>query len=289
VTGDDAAGDELDELYGLPPEEFTARRKELVAAARKHGSADAAKVIAAARRPTAAAWVVNLLVRRDATARRRLSDLGDQLRAAHADMDGSRIRESTAAQRKLIDELARAAFAEAGLSNPSTALRDDVTGTLQAAVADPDVAAQLGRLTTAERWSGFGDFGMTSAVAAGTSRRAAPKQPSKSAAEPPSPTGRELAAAKERRAAAVDEVTAAQAARAEADEVVASLEGKVATARRRYEKLLETLNAAEHEVNTADAELDAARTSATGAASREEDAATDLAAAEAALAALTDE
>ena len=46
-----------------------ARRKELVAAAKKRGDADAAKVIGAARRPTTAAWVVNVLVRADATAR----------------------------------------------------------------------------------------------------------------------------------------------------------------------------------------------------------------------------
>jgi hypothetical protein len=42
-------------------------------------------------------------------------------------------------------------------------------------------------------------------------------------------------------------------------------------------------------VNAADVELDAARKSATDAAARAEDAATDLAAAEAALGALTDE
>jgi Asp/Glu/hydantoin racemase len=279
----------LDELYGLPPEEFTARRKELVAAARKRGDADGAKLIGAARRPTTAAWVVNLLVRCDATARRRLNDLGDQLRAAHADMDGSRIRESTAAQRKLVDVLARAAFAEAGLSDPSAALRDDVTGTLQAAVADLDVAARLGRLTTAERWSGFGDFGTTSAVA-GTSRRAAPKkQRPETTAESAAPTGRDLAAAKERRDAAAVELTVAQAARVDADDVVTEREGTLATARRRYETLLESLNAAEREVNAADVELDAARKSATDAAARAEDAATDLAAAEAALGALTDE
>ncbi len=289
MSADDAE-DELDELYGLPPREFTARRKELAAAARKRDEADVAKLIGAARRPTAAAWVVNLLVRRDTTARRRLLDLGDQLRAAHADMDGARIRESTAAQRRLVDALARAAFAEAGLSDPTAALRDDVTGTLQAAVADPDVAARLGRLTTAERWSGFGDFGTTSAVAGTKSGRATPtKQRPEAAADAEEPTGRELAAAMERRDAAAVELAAAEAARVDADDVVADREGKLATARRRYETLLESLNAAERDVNTADVELDGARTSATDAAGRAEDAATELAAAEAELAALTDQ
>jgi hypothetical protein len=42
---------------------------------------------------------------------------------------------------------------------PSAALRDDVADTLQAAIADPNVTARLGRLTKAERWSGFAEFG----------------------------------------------------------------------------------------------------------------------------------
>ena len=70
----------------------------------------------------------------------------------------------TAEQRSLVDELTRAAFDGAEVTNPSATLREDVTGTLQAAIADPDVADRLGRLTKAERWSGFGDFGDTTTV-----------------------------------------------------------------------------------------------------------------------------
>jgi multidrug resistance efflux pump len=35
---------------------------------------------------------------------------------------------------------------------------------LQAAIADPDVTARIGRLTKAERWSGFGELGDSTAV-----------------------------------------------------------------------------------------------------------------------------
>lgn len=49
----------VEDLYGVPPEDFLARRKELVAAAKKRGDAEAAASIGAARRPTTAAWVVN--------------------------------------------------------------------------------------------------------------------------------------------------------------------------------------------------------------------------------------
>ncbi len=113
--GDDGvmADDDLDVLYAAKPEDFTALRTKLAAEAKKRGDADTAKQITAARRPTTAAHVVNLLVLNDASTRRRLTDLGERLRAAHAGMDGSQIRELTAQQRRLIDELARAAFEEA--------------------------------------------------------------------------------------------------------------------------------------------------------------------------------
>ena len=158
------AGDELDELYGVKPEEFTALRTELAAAAKKRGDAAAAKLISSARKPTAAAWVVNLLAHTNEDAKQSLADLRERLRAAHAAMDGAAIRELTAEQRSLVDQLTRAAFDGAEVTNPSATLREDVTGTLQAAIADPDVADRLGRLTKAERWSGFGDFGATTAV-----------------------------------------------------------------------------------------------------------------------------
>ena len=148
--------DDLDTLYGVRPEEFTALRKELVAASRKRGDAEAAKSVAAARRPTVAAWVVNHLVRADPSAQRRMSELSDELRAAHAEMDGARIRELTGAHRRLVHELAEKAFAVADVGVVSAALRDDVTATLQAAIADAEVADRLGRLAKAEQWSGFG-------------------------------------------------------------------------------------------------------------------------------------
>ena len=186
--GDDGvmADDDLDVLYAAKPEDFTALRTKLAAEAKKRGDADTAKQITAARRPTTAAHVVNLLVLNDASARGRLTDLGERLRAAHAGMDGSQIRELTAQQRRLIDELARAAFEEADL-RPTAALRDDVTATLQAAIADPEVAARLGRLAKAEQWSGFGEFGDTTIVFKPTRGRktAAEPEPAKPAKDDP--------------------------------------------------------------------------------------------------------
>lgn len=154
--------DALDRLYAARPEDFTAQRARFAAEAKRGGDAAAAKQISGSRKPTVAAWVVNLLALRG-TARASLADLGARMREAHAAMDGEAIRTLTGEQRRLVDELSRAGFLAAGVAEPSAALRDDVTATLQAAVADLDVAARLGRLTKAEQWSGFGEFGTATA------------------------------------------------------------------------------------------------------------------------------
>lgn len=277
--------DDLDTLYGVRPEEFTALRKELVAAARKRGDAEAAKAIAAARRPTVAAWVVNHLVRADPSAQRRMSELSDALRAAHSEMDGPRIRELTSAHRRLVHELAGAAFAAADVAVVSAALRDDVTATLQAAIADADVAGRLGRLAKAEQWSGFGDFGASSAVVSSPPRSASPSSgtPRPAQSDSAGPSAADLETARQRRDAAAAEVLLARAAHDTARDTVAERETAVATARRRYEELLEKLHVAEHEVDAADGALDAANRAARAATDRVEAATADLDGAQAAL------
>jgi hypothetical protein len=273
VTADDDIDDDIDRLYGVAPQDFTALRTELVAAAKKRGDARAAKQIAAARRPTAAAWVVNAMVHESGDARTRLGELAERLRAAHASMDGPRIRELTTAQRKLIDELARAGFVAAGIDEPSAALRDDVVGTLQAAIADPDVAARLGRLAKAERWSGFGDFGAVSATtAAPTPEPKAASKPEAGAGpakgEAPKPSRAEVAAASRRVAAAERAAAAADRTHAKAAAIVSDRAAELAAARRRYERLLESLAVAEREMNAADAEHREAERAADAAAER---------------------
>jgi hypothetical protein len=153
------ADDDLDELYWVKPADFTATRTRLAKAAKERGDDEAAREISASRKPTTAAWIANRLAISHTQTQRRLSDLRDRLRAAHATRNGARIRELTHEQRKLIDQLAAQAFDTSEVKAPSAALRDEVVATLQAAVADPDVTQRLGRLAKAQRWSGFGDFG----------------------------------------------------------------------------------------------------------------------------------
>jgi hypothetical protein len=150
----DLLADATAELYQADPEEFMPRRAELVAQAREAGEAAAAKQIGALRKPTRSAWVVNRLVRNDPEVRDRLAELAAELHDAGASTDGGRIRELTAARARLVDELTRQALDD--LPAPPAAVREEVTATLDAALADPDVAASLGTLVRAAHWAGFG-------------------------------------------------------------------------------------------------------------------------------------
>lgn len=274
-------GDDVDRLYGVDPAEFTGLRAELVIAAKKRGDPDAARSIGAARRPTTAAWVVNVIVRVDDTAISRLDELRERLRAAHAAMDGNKIREMSAVQRTVIDELVRTGFAAANLTHPSAALRDDVVGTLQAAVADPDVAARLGRLEKAERWSGFADFGTVTAVGPAAKPKTKPKTKPKSRPTPkPNSDEADLAAASRRVEEARATADRALQKHDTATEVLSTRAAALATARRRYEKVLESLNAAERAVNAAETEHVDAEGSASTAADAAEAASSLLAEAE---------
>lgn len=256
---------ELDELFAAKPEEFTALRTKLAAAAKGRGDADAAKRIAAVRKPTTAAWVVNRLVVGDKSVRERVDDLRERLRAAHAEMDGERIRGLSTEQRRLVDELAKAGFSEAPLGNPPAALRDDVIGTLQAAIADPDVAARLGRLTKAERWSGFGDFGDTAMVFTTTRReKPAPKpEPSKPVKEQPRDDKRVKARA---------DLAAAERAKAEADNALSELQSDLATARLRQQDASRRLAEADRGLTAAEDAYDAAKQASRDAANLVKDA-----------------
>ncbi|HUN30894.1 MAG TPA: hypothetical protein VMU95_02655 [Trebonia sp.] len=146
------------ELYSAPPQEFTQRRKDLAAAARAAGDRETAQQITALRKPTRAAWIVNRLARAEPGTAASLADLAAGLRAATDARDGRRLRDLSARRRALIDSLTDQALSLADLADPPPALREEVTATLAAALADPEVAGQLaaGTLTRAATWSGFG-------------------------------------------------------------------------------------------------------------------------------------
>src|SRR6185437_13406807 len=144
----------------------------------------AAKQIAALRKPTQSAWIVNQLARSVPAAGTQLAELGADLRKAQRTLDGTAIRELSVRRRELIDDLTRQAFAAVGQPVPPAALRDEVTTTLAAVVADPEVAGQFeaGAMARAARSDGFGATGPLLTVVGPS--EAAPARPLK-----PAPAG----------------------------------------------------------------------------------------------------
>jgi len=161
VTDRDLLREAAAELYSSDPAEFVERRGVLAAQAREAGQASVARSITGLRKPTRAAWVINLLIRSDPDVTSQLTGLGDEFRAAQGSLDGAAIRELSARRRRLIAELTRQAFTVSGLLSPPAALRDEVTATLGAALADPQVAEQLaaGTLERSAHADGFGPAG----------------------------------------------------------------------------------------------------------------------------------
>jgi hypothetical protein len=203
-----------------------ARRGELVARAREAGQPDAAKQIGALRKPTRSAWVVNRLVRADPEVTGRLAALAAELR--EPGLDGARIRELTTARARLVDELTRQALDD--LPAAPAGLREEVTATLDAALADPDVAANLGTLVRAAHWAGFGLGGDAPAPPspAAKTKKPAPAEPSAERER----RHREKIISAERAVAEADRTAdAANAAERELEDVVRRLEAELAQAR----------------------------------------------------------
>jgi hypothetical protein len=143
MTDADLLAEAAAELYAGDPAAFTERRGALAAEARAAGQPAAAKQITALRKPTYSAWLVNQLVRADPEVASRLVELGGELRSAGAALDGPRIRELSQQRRRLVDGLVRQALQLPGAGPPSAAVREDLTATFGAALADPQVADQL--------------------------------------------------------------------------------------------------------------------------------------------------
>src|SRR4051794_10486573 len=77
------ADDRIDRLYDLPLSEFTSERNALAAELRASGDHEAAALVKALRKPAAAAWAVNQLVRAEPDLVEALLGAGGELRQAH--------------------------------------------------------------------------------------------------------------------------------------------------------------------------------------------------------------
>jgi hypothetical protein len=224
---------ELDRLYGLPLEEFTAARNELATRLRKAGQAEAAERVRALRKPSVAVWAVNQLARRHADEVDDLLEAGKRLRDAQAKAlrgtGADAVREATAAERAALRKLTRLAerlLAEEGRGT-SAATRERVAATLRAAAVDPDAAGLLaaGRLPDEVEPSGFAALAAMAPPPSKTRRRGAAKR------EEPKPSAARIRKLKAR-VAKLEERAADLAERADrAEEAAKDARGRADQAR----------------------------------------------------------
>jgi hypothetical protein len=146
---------EVDELFELPPEEFTAARDRLAKELSGRGDKDGARRVRALRRPTAAAWAVNQVVRRDRKRLERLIAVGEEIRTAQrraaSGLSAGGFAKGVAERRAMVSELAQAAaevLRGAG-REPTQSHLDAVGSTFEAAASDPRSAESVrsGRLS----------------------------------------------------------------------------------------------------------------------------------------------
>jgi len=148
------------ELYGLTPTQFTAARNAKASEARKAGSSDVAASLKELRKPSAGAWLANLLVRERPNEIETLIELGDSLRTPKGKLGGHEIRKVSREKVDAASNLIRHAKSRASQLGHavSASAVEELETTLDAAFADPQAAARLrqGRLTSGLRYSGLG-------------------------------------------------------------------------------------------------------------------------------------
>jgi len=150
----------IQRLYEAPPEGFVAARTAAIEEARQSGDRATAKRLAALKKPTVAAWVVNLLALRRPDLIDELVELATALREAQRGLQGDQLRELTAQRRQVVSALVGAARKLALAEDRSVKLPlAEVEATLTAALAEPEIAAQVrtGRLIRAATYAGFGE------------------------------------------------------------------------------------------------------------------------------------
>jgi hypothetical protein len=222
-----------DELYALALGDFTPARDAKAKELKGAKDADLAARVKAFKKPSLAAWVVNLLVRHENEQVEQVLTVGAALRQAQASMSGDDLRALTKQRRQLtaaVTTRARALAREHG-QKVTEAVADQVEATLTAAMVDEDCAAAVrsGLLVGALSATGVDEVELDRAVA--LPEALGFSAPAREAEEPvkpdlhvvPDPDKDEKA-----RAAAQEELDAAEEALAEAAEALGSAAAELA-------------------------------------------------------------
>ncbi|BAK33500.1 hypothetical protein MLP_04860 [Microlunatus phosphovorus NM-1] len=207
------------ELYGVDPDAFIPRRTELVRAARLAGDRSLAAAIGKLRKPTRSAWLVNLYARSAAEELAELLELGAALRVAQEQLSATELRRLSTQRNAVLTAASRRAvtLAEARGYRATETVRQEVSQTLQAALAEPAVAEQVraGVVTEAHSYGGFGPLIPSPNAAAPPGVAPSPTAGEVSESAPDEPPMDELERARARRAR--EEQLRAEQARTEAE------------------------------------------------------------------------
>ncbi len=277
-----------DELYGLPLADFTPTRD---AKSKELKGDDLGKQVKALKKPSTAAWVVNLLVRRQQEQVDQVISVGEALRDAQASMSGDELRALTKQRRQLtaaVTHQARQLAAEEGFK-VTQAVADQVEATLTAAMVDEDCgkAVRSGLLVAALATTGVDEVELVNSVAVpeargfeATPRDATPSAPPELHVVPdPDADEKARAAAQERLEAAEHALGEAQEAYDQATAEVEKLEARSMQVQAEIDELKQRLAELDETYEEIDDELgdaEDARTEADGtvrAATRDRDAA----------------
>lgn len=151
------------DLYSKPLDEFTASRN---ARAKSVSDKDVAKEVRALRKPSASAWLLNMMSVHRGSQLGEALELGAAMRQAQEELDRSELKKLGAQRQRLISALVKdgTALAEE-LGHPaSAAVSAEVEQTLRAAMADAGAAAAVGtgrliRALEATGWEAVDLFG----------------------------------------------------------------------------------------------------------------------------------
>jgi vacuolar-type H+-ATPase subunit I/STV1 len=289
-----------DRLYAGSVDGFTDARN---AAARETGDRALAAQVKKLKKPSVAAWAVNVLVRREGDQIDSVLALAESLRAAAEALDGDELRALTRQRRQLTTALASSARSlahEAGVRLTGPVV-EQVEGMLTAAMLDP-VAAQVvrsGRVLTAFTSTGVSELDVESVVALPDALdvHASPVEGAAEGEEVPSPvglhvvpdTGAKLAAAEDALEEASGQVVEAEQELGEVEQLMESLNARRLQRQGEAEELRRRLAAIEDDVDQVDEELEEAEEARADARRVLEEARQGQTAAEKALARLRDQ
>jgi hypothetical protein len=186
-----------DDLYALPPAQFTRARDERAKALRKEGNREEADAIKALRKPTVAAWALNQLARRRAKDLKGLLAAGEKLRAAQEELlaggDRKAFQRAAANERDQVAKLSAEATelaSEAG-ERAGPGLTEKLTATLHAAALDEETCEELREGRLVREREAIGGFGAMTAAPAPTrgesTARSEPTKPGPRKAAPAKP------------------------------------------------------------------------------------------------------